>query len=114
MRRAPISLTRRLVLEAPRRVPDGAGGYAENWTERGALWGMIRPGTGRQVAGEAGALSRVPVEIVVRAAPPGAPSRPVPGQRLREGMRLFAVLAVTEEDAAGRYLTCFAEEEIAP
>jgi head-tail adaptor len=50
--------------------------------------------------------------IVVRAAPPGAPSRPQAGQRFREGGRLFAIRAVAEAGGAGRFLVCFAEEEV--
>ncbi|MCE8471036.1 head-tail adaptor protein, partial [Rhodovulum sulfidophilum] len=48
----------------------------------------------------------------VRGAPPGAPSRPAAGQRFREGTRYFHIRAVTEHDARGLYLACYAEEEI--
>ena len=51
--------------------------------------------------------------IVVRAAPMGSDARPRPDQRFREGARVFAIRAVAEEDAAGRYLVCFADEEVA-
>lgn len=114
MSRGAFVLNRRMVLEGPARTPDGAGGYSASWAVRGTLWAMLRPGNGRQVAGAGAALSRLPAEIVLRAAPPGAPSRPVPGDRLREGARVFSIRAVAEEDAAGRYLTCFVDEEIAP
>lgn len=40
-----------------------------------------------------------------------AVARPKPGQRFREGSRVFAILAVAERDPAGRYLTCFCREE---
>lgn len=49
--------------------------------------------------------------ITVRAAPQGAPSRPTPLQRFRDGARLFAIEAVTEADPEGRFLVCFAREE---
>ncbi|GAB4283452.1 MAG: head-tail adaptor protein [Roseovarius sp.] len=112
--RAPVRLNRRLVLETAQRVPDGAGGFVEGWVALGELWADIRPRTGRLHAGEAGALSTTGYRIVVRAAPHGAPSRPQPGQRLRQGARVFAITAVAEADGQGRYLTCFAEEEVAP
>lgn len=109
---API-LNRKLVLEDAYRVPDGAGGYDTAWQVLGTLWAEVRPGTGRS-AGENGLpLSRVPLKITVRAAPQGAPSRPHAGQRFRDGTRIYAVRAVTEADAAGRYLICQAEEETA-
>jgi head-tail adaptor len=104
-------LSRALVLEGTQRVADGAGGFAETWTALGTLWAEVVAGSGRDAAGEDVTLASVPYRITVRGAPFGAPSRPVPGQRFRDGARLFAVLAVTERDAAGQYLTCFAREE---
>ncbi|WP_028031385.1 head-tail adaptor protein [Gemmobacter nectariphilus] len=105
-------LTRRMVLEARSEVSDGAGGLIVAWAALGDLWVAVAPGTGREGGAEAVALGEVPVKITVRGAPEGAPSRPVAGQRLREGGRLFRILAVAEADAAGRYLTCFAREEV--
>lgn len=55
----------------------------------------------------------MPYRIILRAAPEGAPSRPIPGQRFRQGNRLFAIAAVTETDVKGGHLTCFATEETA-
>jgi head-tail adaptor len=49
--------------------------------------------------------------ITVRAAPQGAPSRPKPSQRFRDGARIFSIDAVTESDPGGRFLVCFATEE---
>lgn len=106
-------LNRRMVLEARGAVPDGAGGLLPGWTTLGMLWAELAPRTGREAEGAAGALSRMGWKITVRGAPPGSAARPEPGQRLREGARAFRILAVAERDADGRYLTCFAEEEIA-
>jgi head-tail adaptor len=40
-------LSRRLVLEAPDRVPDGAGGFSETWVALGHVWAEIaRAGRG--------------------------------------------------------------------
>ena len=105
-------LRRKLVLEGPVRTADGAGGYAESWNPLGTLWGDIRPGSGR--ADDTGGVSvgSVPLKITVRAAPPGAASRPVAGQRFREGTRVYPILAVTEADGAARYLICTAREEV--
>lgn len=105
-------LNRALVLEARVPRPDGAGGYAEAWQAVGTLWAEMRAGTGRYVAADQIAASSVKYRITVRAAPVGAPSRPRPDQRFREGARVFRILAVAERDAAARYLTCFAEEEV--
>lgn len=104
-------LNRALELEAATRVPDGAGGFATTWTALGRLWAEVTPGSGRDPAGEELILTSVPYRITVRAAPVGAQTRPKPEQRFREGSRLFAILAVTERDPAGHYLTCFCREE---
>ena len=105
-------LNRKLVLEEAQRVPDGAGGYALTWVALGVHWARIDPGTGRERAGEFVTVSQVPYKITVRAAVQGAPSRPKPEQRFRDGARIFRITAVTEEDLEGHYLTCFAQEEV--
>ncbi len=106
-------LNRALVLEAPVETADGGGGVMRGWETLGTLWAEVRPGAGREVAGEEVLSAQVTCRIIVRGAPAGAVRRPVPQQRFREGTRLFAILAVTEADAEGRYLTCFAREEAA-
>lgn len=50
--------------------------------------------------------------IFLRAAPQASPQRPRPDQRLREGARIFRILAVSEADAAGAFLICHAREEV--
>ena len=109
--RAPV-LNRKLVLEEPQRVADGAGGFTTSWVALGTLWAEIRAGTGRERAAEFLTVSTIPFRITVRAAPEGAPSRPRPEQRFTAGSRIFRILAVTESDPSGRYLVCFAQEEI--
>jgi SPP1 family predicted phage head-tail adaptor len=105
-------LNRQLVLEGAVRSPDGAGGFAEAWVSLGTLWGEVTARTGRERL-EAGApVSTVSYRIVVRAAPVGAPSRPGPQQRLRDGTRIYLIQAVSERDPEGRFLTCFAVEEV--
>lgn len=108
-----VHLNRKLVLEAPSRVLDGAGGHSETWVELGVLWAQLKAGTGREVASQFVTVSTVPYRIIVRASPEGSPSRPKPEQRFREGNRLFRILAVSEYDAGAHYLTCHAREEVA-
>lgn len=108
----PPRLNRRLVLEAQENVADGGGGFAGGWVAVGELWAGIDARTGR-ARDEAGhPVSDVTLRIVVRAAPQGSSMRPVPGQRFRDGARIFAIRAVAERDADGRYLTCFTQEEL--
>lgn len=106
-------LNRKLVLEMPARVPDGAGGFSESWMALGTLWAQVSARTGRETAGMAGPLSRISYKIIVRAAPSLSPARPTANQRFREGTRLFRILSVTEDDQDARFLTCTAQEETA-
>lgn len=106
-----VHLGRLLVLEHVVRIPDGTGGFSESWEAVGSIWADVTPGSGRDRSGEEVTLASVPYRIVVRAAPQGALRRPSPGQRFRDGARVFAILAVTERDPRGHYLTCFAREE---
>ncbi|SLN46126.1 Phage head-tail joining protein [Roseovarius albus] len=106
-----VHLNRKLVLEAPERVADGAGGYSESWAAVGTLWADVSARSGREVGGTATNLTQSGFRIVVRAAPVGTPARPVAGQRFRDGTRVFAIEAVYERDVHGRFLTCHVQEE---
>lgn len=105
-----VHLGRRLVLEAPVRNSDGAGGYEESWLALGIVWGDVRLRSGRE---KTGGVSETDYTITVRAAPIGAASRPVPGQRFVEGVRRFHIEAVGDDHESGRYLTCYVREELA-
>lgn len=107
------ALSRSLTLETPVQVPDGAGGYTRDWQPLGVLWAEVKAGAGREAAAFAVTVSRVPYRIVVRAAPMEAPSRPVAGQRFREGARVFSIQAVADKGLDGRFLICHAVEEVA-
>ena len=108
-----MSLNRRLVLEERLETADGAGGLTQGWVALGTLWAAMDSRSGREVNRGAVRLSRAVYRVTVRAAAPGAPSRPRPDQRFREGTRVYRILAVSEHDPQARYLTCFVEEEVA-
>jgi len=107
------NLTRKLVLEKPVRVADGAGGYSETWTPLGTVWAEFRSRSGRERGIAGTAVSAMAYRVFVRAAPVGDSRRPVPGQRFIEGARVFAIEAVSDNDQRGRYLECFVQEEVA-
>jgi head-tail adaptor len=111
--RAP-DLARRLVLEERVAVPDGSGGFASVWQPLGALWAEVTARTAREDFLAAQPRPRVFVRILVRGSPVGSPSRPRPDQRLREGERIFTILAVAEADPAGRFLEVHAEKGVLP
>lgn len=106
-------LDRRLILEDPQRVPDASGGFTEVWVPLGEVWAEVTARTGRFAEFGAVATGRVNWRIVVRGAPVGVPSRPEAGQRFREDTRVYKIEAVAERDPQGRYLICFATEEVA-
>jgi len=106
-------LNRQLVLESPVRVADGAGGFDETWAVVGTLWGAVNARSGRERGEGNVVVSAVSYRIVVRAAPYGSAMRPGPDQRFRDGARVFVIQAVAEHGAAGRFLMCHAEEEVA-
>ncbi|MFI0396289.1 head-tail adaptor protein [Paracoccus jiaweipingae] len=101
-----------LVLEQPQRQPDGMGGFRVRWAALGTVWAAMRARGGREVSGPVGRESAQHWEITLRAAMPGDPRRPAPGQRLRMAGRVFRVLAVAESGPAGRLLVCQATEEV--
>ena len=108
--KSPIKLARPLVLEDRVMTPDGAGGFAVSWNPLGILYGQVvaRTGKEREIAGRM--VSSNAFKITVRAAPIGAPSRPRADQRLRDGTRLYSLIAVAENSESDLYLDCWATE----
>ncbi len=102
----PGAMTARLALEAQVSEPDGQGGARVAWAEVAAMWARIEPVSsvaGEHAAAETGTITHriwIRFRSDIRA-----------GQRLRKGMRLFAVKLVQDPDETGRYLTCLCEEE---
>ena len=108
----PPVLNRPLVLEQAVSLPDGAGGQSVTWQALGTLWAELRAGAGRERLGPIAPEGQMAFRAYVRAAPPGSPQRPRPDQRLREGARIFTILAVAEADPTGAWLVCALREEV--
>ncbi|MQY41657.1 head-tail adaptor protein [Epibacterium sp. SM1969] len=108
-----VNLNRLMQLVSNNRTPDGAGGFVEQEVTLGELWCSLHALTGRNAAQNGAALSLQRYRITVRAAPMGSAERPRADQYLIEGTRRFLIQAVADADSAGRYLTCFAVEEVA-
>ena len=100
----------RLTLEEQSREPDGAGGVLATWVERGAIWAELKAGSGRERAVGLKPTSTVTHRACIRYAAPGAADRPRPDQRLTDGTRFFAILAVAEADDRRRELSLWLEE----
>lgn len=101
-----VHLGRRLVLEAPRDLADGAGGFTPVWEQRATVWAQIAPAAPRETTLAERADMRLPVSITVRAVPWDDPGRPRAGQQFREGSRIYRIQAVSERDRRGLYLLC--------
>ena len=106
-------LNRVLHLEDPQATSDGAGGFEVTWVVVGQHWAEVDALTGRETGRGGTSLSLQRYRIILRAAPQGSSARPRPDQRFREGSRIYKIDAVAEHDPQGRYLQCFATEELA-
>ena len=106
------NLNRRLTLEAPQDVPDGAGGFDRIWMPMGEHWAEVTFASGRETSNGPTAVAQNALRIVVRASPVGTAARPLPSQRFREGTRVYRIETVAEADQAGRFLMCRAQEEL--
>ena len=107
-------LGRKLVLEARGQVPDGLGGHTGAWQALGTHWAEVAQRSGRQERGEGSARSRVSYTVRVRAVGPDQPSRPKPGQRFRDGNRVFMIRSVADARAGEPLLECLTDEELLP
>lgn len=103
-------LNRRLALQQRVTTPDGAGGFSVTWETVGHLFASVEARRGGERVVGARTLPSVSTLITVRSNPPGDSRRPTTEQRFLDGERVFAILAVSEEDPFGRYLTCWTEE----
>ena len=102
-------MNRRLLLEAPERLEDGAGGFSEIWVALGHVWAAVEPrGGGREVDQAA----RMQLKITMRGVPLGAGARPDAAMRFVDGDRIYRIEAVHEGDTLGRTLVCYAVEEV--
>jgi SPP1 family predicted phage head-tail adaptor len=95
----------RIVVEAPLRVPDGAGGVIETWTAVATLWARIADRTGSEAFAADGISGRLTHEITLR---PHADL--VPRHRIRLAARIFHILAVRTLGEALDRVTCLCEE----
>ena len=106
-------LNRALVLEERVELADGAGGLISTWSALGTHWADIRSLSGRETGSLGIGTSKVGFKITLRAAPQNTTMRPRSDQRFREGTRIYRITAVAEAQPAGRYLVCYANEEVA-
>lgn len=105
-----MRLSWKLELETLARVDDGAGGFSSSWTRLGTHWALVEPRSAGLVAGDEVATSAARYRVTVRAVPPESSARPKPGQRFRDGVRVYMIRSV-QDDRDARFLRCLVEEE---
>ena len=99
----PGRLRHRLVLEEPIETPDGAGGVARSYATVATLWAAVTPVAARAEVSADSLAASVTHRIVIRAGP-----EVTTRHRLREGTRIFHILALRERGAG--FLEINAEE----
>lgn len=101
----PGKLNRRLVLEEPVIVPDGAGGVVRSWQTLATLWAALLPVSANNVMVADGAAVTVTHRITIRGGP-----EVTARHRFRLGARIFQVIALRDRDGDGRFIDIEAEE----
>lgn len=103
----PGELNRRLTLEAPVETADGAGGVTRSYATVTTLWAAVRPASARGDVVAAATGATVTHRIVVRTR-----SDLTTRHRLRDGTRIFRIVALRDPDGSGRFLELAAEERV--
>ncbi len=101
----PGSLRHRLVLEAPVETSDDAGGVVRSYEAGATLWAAIVPISARGDADASQFGAAVSHRIVVRK---GADIST--RHRLRDGARIFRIVAFRDPDESGRFIEITVEE----
>jgi SPP1 family predicted phage head-tail adaptor len=104
----PGKLNRRLLLEEPVIVPDGAGGVTRSWQTLTILWAALVPVSASNVMVADGAGVTVTHRITIRGGP-----EVTTRHRFRLGARIFQVIALRDRDGEGRFIEIEAEERAA-
>lgn len=104
--RGPVgAMRRRLLLEAPVEVPDGAGGSLRDFSTVAAVWAQVEWLSGDERWQGGRPVQRVSHRITLRWRA-GVDA----GQRLRDGTQIFDIRAVGDPDGGRRRLVCLVEE----
>lgn len=99
-------LRRRLAIEAPQEIDDGAGGVVRTFVETQRVWASVTATTLADGSVADRALGVVTHRVRLRAGAPVSTAC-----RFRIGTRVLTILAVREVDAAGRAIECLCREE---
>jgi SPP1 family predicted phage head-tail adaptor len=96
---------RRLTLEAPMEIPDGAGGVARSHESVATLWASVVPVSAREQSDAVQRGVTLTHRIVLRYSA-DITSR----HRFRDGARIFRIVSLRDRDGRKRFLDVQAEE----
>jgi SPP1 family predicted phage head-tail adaptor len=95
----PGKLNRRLVLEAPAIMPDGAGGVIRTYQTLATLWAALAPISVREDVLADGLGDTATHRVGIRSGP-----EVTTRHRFRLGARVFDVIAIRDRDDKGCFL----------
>jgi SPP1 family predicted phage head-tail adaptor len=101
----PGKLNRRLALESPVEIPDGAGGVTRSFETAATLWAQVAPVSARGDV-EAEKLGGAVTHLIRIRKSPDVTTR----HRLRDGATLYRIVSIRDRDGRGRFLEIAAEE----
>jgi SPP1 family predicted phage head-tail adaptor len=104
---APGELRHRLTLEAPVETPDGAGGVTRSYAAVTTLWAAVTPLSARGAVEAAALAATVTHRIIIRGR-----TDVTARHRLREGTRVFRIVALRDPDGSGRFIEIQAQERV--
>lgn len=102
----PGTFRHELALEAATRLPDGAGGYTQSWSEVATLFARIEPVSAANRFGADKQTATVTHRVTLRRR-----DNVRHGMRLSRRDRVFEIVTVHDPDETGRYLVCQVREE---
>ena len=94
-------LNRRLTLQAPASVDDGAGGRDVTWTPVDAMWANVAVISGRESTDSEAITSRLTHRITIRYRTGIGPH-----MRFTDGTRIYRIETVEEPGGHRRWLVC--------
>jgi SPP1 family predicted phage head-tail adaptor len=103
----PGELNHRLVLEQPVETADGAGGVTRGYAAVTTLWAALAPVSARGAVEADDLAADVTHRITIRFR-----SDVTTRHRLRDGARIFRIVALRSPDESGRFVQIDAQERV--
>ena len=105
---SPADLDKRITLQAKTRVPDGAAGFTETWTDLGTIWAAIWPASANEMTQANSTTMVISHRIRIR-------YRSVlrPSWRVKFGAQYFSIVGITSPNEGREWIDILAKEATA-